>query len=364
MDYLYILDKNFDRIEVLDNYTSLIWTERYSDVGDFELTLPFYIQYLPSLIPDNYICMDESDVVMVIEDVNLSSDSKEGYSMTITGRSLESVLDRRIVWNKTIINPNDNDTEKFQTSLKKILDSNIIKPSDSARKIPNFNFIVNDDPRFNSKDAIFNGYFYGETLLEVVNSVCSTFDCGYSLRLNKSTKQLNFKLYYGVDRSFDQDKVPRIIFSPDYDNLSSSNVYNSIYNYKNTALVYGEKEVDKPKTLTITDSKFKGYNRRETFVDASGINPYDDNQQLISDSLYMKLMKQKGYEELLESSYEDAFDGTSEDSLSFKYGKDYFIGDIVQTANEFGYKSRSRITEFIRSKNVNKSEQYPTFTSI
>ena len=34
---LYITNPKFELVGVIDSYTSLIWTERYNDCGDFEI---------------------------------------------------------------------------------------------------------------------------------------------------------------------------------------------------------------------------------------------------------------------------------------------------------------------------------------
>ena len=37
---LFVLDKSFEVVSLCDTFSSLIWTERYSGYGDFELYLP------------------------------------------------------------------------------------------------------------------------------------------------------------------------------------------------------------------------------------------------------------------------------------------------------------------------------------
>ena len=37
---LYILNKNFEKIGLIDTYESVIWTTRYYTYGDFELYIP------------------------------------------------------------------------------------------------------------------------------------------------------------------------------------------------------------------------------------------------------------------------------------------------------------------------------------
>ena len=36
---IYVLNDNFERVGIIDGYTSIIWTIRYYEPGDFELYL-------------------------------------------------------------------------------------------------------------------------------------------------------------------------------------------------------------------------------------------------------------------------------------------------------------------------------------
>lgn len=44
-----VLDNNLRRVDVIDNYKSLIWANRYSDEGDCELYVPATEKALNSL---------------------------------------------------------------------------------------------------------------------------------------------------------------------------------------------------------------------------------------------------------------------------------------------------------------------------
>ena len=63
--------------------------------------------------------------------------------------------------------------------------------------------------------------------------------------------------------------------------------------------------------------------------------------------------------------YKNEFEGEVDSaSTIFKYGRDFFIGDIVQIRNEFGMEAQARIKEFIRSCDSTGYKEYPTFTLI
>lgn len=101
-----ILDTSLNNVAVLDTFESLIWTERYSAHGDFELYTGVDETILKNVKEDFYVWLKESEQTMIIEDLQVETDIENGNYVTITGRSLESILDRRIIWNQTILNGN------------------------------------------------------------------------------------------------------------------------------------------------------------------------------------------------------------------------------------------------------------------
>ena len=52
---------------------------------------------------------------------------------------------------------------------------------------------------------------------------------------------------------------------------------------------------------------------------------------------YMTLLRQRGLEKLSECDDITSFEGECEATIMFKYGVDFFKGDIVQIANEYGH---------------------------
>ncbi len=131
---IFIWDENFVTVKTIDDFDSLLWTERYNGAGDFEL----YTSATPELIEfckiGYHIHIVESSYLMIIENTEIDS-GEEGANLIVKGRSLESMLDRRIIWKQT------NLKGKFQAGIKKLVNQNVISPSIAARKFPNFIFV-------------------------------------------------------------------------------------------------------------------------------------------------------------------------------------------------------------------------------
>lgn len=347
-----ILDKNLTPVAIMDTYESFIWTDRYRECGDFELYTPMIDDILTYIKQDYYLCNRDSEHVMIIESLRISSDTESGNYLTVTGRSLESILDRRIIWGQRTLSGN------FQNVVENLLNENIISPSNNDRKIDNFIFEASDDPIITSLNV--NAQYIGENLYNIIQKLCTEFGVAFKITLNDNN-QFVFKLYAGVDRSYRQTENPYVIFSPNFDNIINSNYIESKSIWKNVTLVGGEGEGSARKYTTVGSGT--GLDRREIFTDASSVSSEVDDVQL-SDDAYAALLQQEGKATLVENAEVISFEGEIEATLMFKYGKDFFNGDIVQVANEYGHETRARIIEMVISENEEGKSIYPTYETI
>lgn len=352
---LLIMDSNFAGIGTLDVFESLIWTDRYYEAGDFELYMPASEDALNLLKENLYLYNRESEHIMVIEDIQINTDVEESAHLTVTGRSLESLLDRRIIWNLTTV------TGTLQDGIKKLLNENAISPSDPARKIPGLIFKDSKDPNVTS--LYLNAQYWGENLYDTIESVCESAEIGWKITLD-SDNQMVFELYAGTDRSYNQTENPYVIFSPTFDNLLNSNYVSSSKTLKTVTLITGEGEgSDKKYThAECANGAGSGLSRREMHSDGSSIFQ-TDGENTISDTEYLTLLKQKGIEDLAQNLKTKSFEGEVTSGKTYTYGVDYFMGDIVQNVNEFNVQATSRVIEYVMSQDTSGLEMYPTFSS-
>ena len=98
-------------------------------------------------------------------------------------------------------------------------------------------------------------------------------------------------------------------------------------------------------------------------MDVSSIQSEQDGVK-ISDEEYTDLLKQRGKEKLAENEYTTSFEGSIVPDVMYKLNRDYFIGDIVQIANEYGHSDKVRILEIAMSEDAQGFSMYPTFSTI
>lgn len=349
---IFILNQNFEAIDVIDNYESLIWTDRYFEYGDFELYLPMQRGLLDSLKKDHYLYSRDSEHLMIIEDFEITTDAETGSHLRVVGRSLESILDRRIVWGQKTYSGN------VQAIIKSMITDAIIAPEIESRKIENFIFQDSSDESVNG-DSI-EVQFTGDNLYNSVSLLCQMVGAGFKIVLD-SDNNFVFSLYSGQDRSYTQDSNPYVVFSPSFENIIDSRYVETNSSYRNVTLVAGEGEGSERKTVTV--GEVSGLLRRELFTDARDISSQTQDGTL-TDEQYNAQLTERGNTKLQEYTASTAFDGKAETTRMFRYGEDFFMGDIVQIVNEFGMESRAYITAIIRSQDEYGLAVYPTFETI
>lgn len=349
---LFVLDQNLEAIAIVDTYNSLIWTDRYQECGDFELYRSISKELLEYIKQDYYLVNNESEHTMIIEKLLINSDPEEGNHITVTGRSLESILDRRIIWGLKTISGN------LQNGIKTLLEENIISPEDPDRKIDNFVFEESTDPAITELGI--DAQYTGDNLYEVIKKICVERGIGFKVTLNDQ-KQFVFKLYAGVDRSYEQVERPHVVFSPSFDNIVDSNYIESKSSLKNVTLVGGEGEGSERKYVTVGSES--GLNRRELFTDARDISSDVGDGKVLTEAEYNAQLEQRGKEDLAENTDVVSFEGQAETSRMFVYGRDFFNGDIVQVADEYGHEIQARVLEIITSEDEQGRSVYPTFST-
>lgn len=349
---LEVLDTNFNRIAIADSYESMIWTDRYNQCGDFEIYLGMDRSLLDVYKPDYYLVSDDSEYVMIIENTKITTSTEEGNHFIVTGRSLESILTKRIVWTQTNIYGN------LQNGVKKLLNENVISPSIVERRIPNFVFEESTDPIVTA--ASFEELQYtGDTLYDVICKMCDAFELGFKITLNDNNEFV-FKLYAGKDRSYKQDSLPYVVFSPTFENIINSDYYEAKENYCNITLVAGEDEGASRKTAIVGDTTATGLNRRELFTDARDLSSDVDGGTL-TPTQYQNVLKARGEEKLKEVEIVKEFEGQVEPTQMYRYGEHFYMGDITELENEYGLETRVRVMEYIHSDSDQGIEEYPTF---
>ena len=340
-----IMNSSFEKIGLIDDYISFIWSTRYYACGDFELCVDVSVEHINMLQIGYYVMREDDENVGIIEKILLKKNEDNQELLIVSGRFLSSIIGRRIISSQTQINAT------VDKGIYSLLSNEIINPKDSERKVSDLIF-----KSLLSKTERINAQYTGKNLLTVIEELCLTYGIGFKTILDESNMFV-FLLYEGIDRSYNQNLNPYVVFSNQYDNLISSEYEENHQVLVNAVLVAGEGEGIDRKMLWVTNNNEQGLDRYEYFADRRDLQSNDGQ---ITESEYIDQMMSAGESKL--TTYTSAFTGKVYFN-NIVYRKDVYVGDICTIENEkWGIYVNSRLVEVIES--VNEAGEYsiiPTF---
>lgn len=390
MSCLYVLDSSYNVKMMIDTFTDLLWTERYCGYGEFEITAPLDKRVIDTCRVNDYVTIRESDVIMVIDTVAITDDGVNGTIVKLSGRSLETLLDRRIIVDKqighidTVGNPSPIGVQEV---IRIILNNNLINPTDPKRKIPGFSINLSSDSKITSLSTE-SFQERGSIVYDKILKLCQDNKLGFRVK-GVGSGDFQFELYFGTDRSRSQSSVPVVVFSDSYENLSRSDYLNTEQEYRNVVYIdwsykynwiFVEHDPDTGTSVKSYEQRgskvseiyeneaTSGLARRETYLN-------DGTEYAVGDIVYPTLppadisgaekqVVSKGKENLASFKAGTYFEGEVEPNRQFIYGRDYFLGDIVQLEGQYGLSAKCRIVEIVRSHDASGSTMTPTFEII
>ena len=335
-----ILNSSFEKIAIVDQYTSLMWCRRYAEIGALDIQVEVTPETLSVFRKGYYITRDDDwfeDAnenrylyIYRIEALEINT-TEEGDNYLVVGAyECKQILKQRIVW--SVINF----TGTAENYIRKIITDNVTNPSDTSRRIGNFHLMTarGFTERIDQQTTYDN-------VCDKVMEVCKSYNFGW--RIGFRDGGLYLDLYKGADHS--AGTLNPVVFSPENENLISSKYSMDSSEFKNVALVGGEGEGDA--RFLATYGTATGLERFETFVDASSTSTDTDPAPTTSE--YRAILANLGKEALAENSVVESFEGEVDTENMYQYKVHYELGDIVTLRNEYGISADARITEIIET---------------
>lgn len=269
---------------VITDYISFQWNDKYNEAGQFTLVIPMTESNIELLQPGRYILIEKTNRVMIIEGVKLNANlMADGWIMQVTGRSLESILDRRVAFPGMGLN-----TLEYKgggglvKALYDMFDAFFVDPSITAqmsndgekyfyypdRRVPFFeqSFVRDDETLlkrpFNSG---INKAVVKDDLYTIISETCQNNELGFriipfSRYGNSRCINWKFEIYNGADKSYGRQNKsdPLLIFSPTLNNVKSIATTRDTTNYKNVIFCGVEKDSEAYIDLSPTNTNSTG----------------------------------------------------------------------------------------------------------
>ena len=283
-------------------------------------------------------------------------------TIVASGRFAKSILDRRIIYNlsgstnkATVLRGN------VESAIRAVVKDNAITcPFDSKRNIALLALgesaniplqIVDVNGNAAEKQVSY------ENLLSYTDGVLEEY--GISAKCILRNGIFLYTVFSGTDRSVNNTggNTP-IIFSKEFDNLISSEYTFDETTERNVALIGGAGE-GLQRFYSLLAKSESGLQRREIFIDASGINKdyrdENDEDQTYTDAQYKTMLDAKGKQEIATLTPTETFNGVVDvTNGNYIFGRDFALGDIVTIENNnIGKYINVRIREALECQDEN-----------
>ena len=334
---------DLERIGVIEEISSLIWTRRYQTAGEVNLTVPYREDYAALLVDGNLLMKAHGHEAMQISYRTNTQNAQGSEEIEVRGKSLMIWLERRVILNQIV-----SSGLTGQQILTQLLNQNMIAPADALRRIP----LTEIYPRADYGDPPISNYQSEghAALLEGVEGLLASAGLGLRVVTLPDVPAHRFDVYRGLDLSTSQTEREPCVFSTEFDTLGVHAYTHSSEGYRNMAYVFGADG-----TATV-GAAVAGLDRREIAVEAGDIaRQYTDDSGAdvtLSDDQLTGLLLQRGDEELKKMLEELTFEGTLNSAAQTKYGVDFDLGSRVTCMNR-----RWRITLDVRITSITETYQ-------
>lgn len=366
MDLMTLNDDN-QAAKLVENYDSLIWTERFGVCGDFQLTTGAVGPFMTLLPEGTRVTVRDSTVPMEVETHEIIRKKNEPEKLVIKGRSYESILERRAAIQSVNALTGSNDwtiNAKTPSDVAHYIMIRICEFGDiSALDIfPSSAVVFLTPSNYNASTGPVKAFTVPRgNLLKVVQDLIATEaqeDVSTTpntpavvphgiraIRPNTAGTAIGIEIYPSTDKS------DQVYFDATRDLLDDGRYLFSKVGSGNVA--YGVAS-GLAATMYEGGSEPSGLDRRVILVDAS------ESSVASSEVLQNEMSKS-----LAEARETALFDGSINQDLSpYIYGVDYNLGDIVKVKGDYGLYSNARVTEYIRYEGPDGVKSYPTLTAI
>lgn len=368
---IYILDALLRPIDVVDQYVSFIWTERWASMGDFEIVIRSTPNNKYRFVVDTKLTIEQSKRVMIVETIEEVNDVENGAVLKVKGRCLNSMFEKRVCARVSTLTGHVSPTwDTYGWTPVELLVLYFYSvcyygDGDPGDVIP---FVMEEGtlyPAENIPDMDITDYQYAmkiQTMYAAFQELCNAYDIGWRFYKDPNSSALYFEGVLGCDRTTQQTDYDPVVFSSDMANLIDTTDYvdNSKY-YNAIRVVYSFKdEFDNDDTINVfvkaDELTFSegGFDQKTKLLMVTQI---PEEMEEVDIPAYLTAL---GIAELGRSQPVNVYDGEITQDSQYVYERDYNLGDIVEVRSNDGGTAYMRVVEQIFKCDSAGQASYPS----
>ena len=347
--------------QMVNGVFNLSWVERYREPGEFQITGQMSSGILDVLTKGTLLTHFNTREVMIVENIGISESRRESPTIDISGRSLTSYLEQRIVGsnvtvsNQSLVPLYNLAAGPTWTQALTMLDAHtkagsVIDANDAVPGLVNENVASGTETAPQEARVIKR-----DDLLSATIELLEISDLGMKVLRPTSTgtTSVTLRIHRGTDLS------GSIIFSWETGDLERTEYLSTSKEDKNAAFVTGKA------VYTRVVSAETLLNRRMMAVDANDIDEGDAYKTPHSAGVYSDLQTKLGVRGREAINKNNPITITSVDISSttkHRYRYEYDIGDIVMVDGNYGASQKMRVVEYAEIQDATGERGYPTLS--
>lgn len=391
MDFYKLDPTTYIPVKLIEGYSSLIWTERYSVLGGFEMRSPLIEEHMADLPEETLVSHKETQEVFIVDTLFIETTEDGARELVVSGVSFESVLQDRVAegvyqqpWRVPVsyngmkacglliynylCNPHGKDLTKetvHEMSGNNLIPNLGVATQDTTNEVstmPVFEWWMETGEVY----PIFTDWLSRQNLgvrnvrpvSEFENRRMALMEpCYYTSASGYVPEALGTKLrmmvYKGLDRSRGQNRLPKVTFQYDEGDLADPKYLFSTRGLKNVCVVNSSMGSITVYADNNVSPFLTGRQRRVMTVDAGDVGDQDP-------TAFHWAMVQKGQIELAKYNRQQLFDAEIAETTPYKYKTHYDLGDRVSLHGEFGFKPKMMVNEYVRIEDEEGDRGFPT----
>lgn len=394
MDVIILNPTTFTPMRLCEGYSSLIWTERFFDFGEFMLKTPLVSETVQKLPVGSLISLVDTAEVMIVETYSIESDTENGEpELTVSGRSLDSFLENRVI-TETVYGETWKVQQKYTPSeIVSIMIWNALINSSGEDPMRPWLPGLNQDVHLAVENLAISlsissvrteqdWYFQSGVVSELVKNIQKQHSIGLqTIRPNFHTEvgssnayskiffdvsrteqrgvmsnalvddnAMRLDVYQGTDRTINQSSVDPVIFQGLSGHLLNQKYVVSGKLEKHYARISTSEGV-----LIVANrlhSNNVGLQRKVMFIDGGS---KDEN---VFD-VWAKGVITKARAELNNNAYITMSEGEMSPNSPYLYKKDYFLGDTITFSGTYDIDMSMFVSEVVRTNDENGTTLTP-----
>lgn len=345
----------------INGATSISWTERYREPGEFEIVAPVssgLIQFLPL---GTIISHTNTLSACIVENHNIKDKEDIDPVVSITGRSLEVVLEDRIVGANLVtaigqlVVPYTIDANPTWEQAVQVINEHIAYPDDVTDVLLNFYAWASIPGTWTTEPRTFPR----DTVHKAVLDILGVDNLGIKVvRRNPfgvegTDGTTHFIIHSGYDRT------QEVILSWQTGDLGEAEYLWSNRVYRNSAMVVGQYV-----NVRVDNPAYHGYSRTMIVVPGDDIDSYLSTAPLAGSpelAAIVAAMRVRGNQALSNLNEINLIRADMSETSNYQYRVDYNVGDIVTVDGNFGEIAPMRVVEYVEIQDENEERGHPTF---